>query len=134
MSFQANTKQKILAIGLIVIGLVIVGLFGLRSFHALRSFPDRPPLPPPSEIETNVNLIRDWMTVPFIAHTYGVPDKILFDALSIPPEGNQRKSLSALNREYYPNNNGFVIEKVKEAVLANQPPLTPSPNPSPSQP
>ena len=141
MSSPASTNQKILAIGLIVIGLVIAGLFGLRSFHALRRFRSHPPpLPPPSKIETDVSLIRDWMTVPFVAHTYYVPDKILFDALKIPPQGNENKSLNKLNRAYYPNDNGFVLEKVRETVRANQPPpepdkaLTPSAYPNPSQP
>jgi hypothetical protein len=125
VSSLGRSTQKFLAIGLIVIGFVVVGLFGLRAFHALRGFHGHAPFPPPEKVETDVSLIRDWMTVPFIGRMYHVPGKVLFDALSIPAQGNLEKSLNDINREYYPDQNGFVIEKVMETVLANQPPLSP---------
>jgi hypothetical protein len=134
-----NPKQKILAISLIVIGFVVVGLFGLRTFHALRGFRGHPPIPPPGKMETDVELIRDWMTIPFIAQSYHVPGVVLFDALQISPQDNYEKSLADLNRKYYPNERGFVLTKVKETVLANQPLLPPDAgaapiSPSPAQP
>jgi len=130
-------RQRALITGLIVVGVLIVGFFGLRTFHAFREFRGHRPPPPfaPAEaqqVETDVELIRDWMTIPFISKMYHVPPPILFETLNIHPNGNQDKSLNDLNQEYYPEENGIVLEKVKAAVLANQPPLIPTPQGTPA--
>ena len=129
-------KQRALVIGLIAIGVLIVGFFGLRTLRAFREFRGHRPPPPfapadAQEVETDVELIRDWMTIPFIARTYHVPSKILFNAVGISPRGNDEKSLAQLNEEFFPSENGVVMEKVKAAVLENQPPPIPT---SPSAP
>ncbi len=77
-------------------------------------------------METDVELIRGWMTVPFIAELYRVPD-LLFDALKISPEGNREKSLRDLNREYYPDADSFVLETVK-ATVRNSSDVPPTPS------
>ena len=64
------------------------------------------------------------MTIPFISRMYHVPH-ILFEALDI-PEQEQEKSLKQLNEEYFPQVAGVVLEKIKAAVLANQPAQTPT--------
>ena len=119
------SRQRTLTIGLIIIGILIVGFFGLRTIRAFRQFRGHHPPPFAAEhIETDVSLIRDWMTVSFISRMYRVPQHILFDALEIPERGNREKSLKQLNEEYYPEAEGIVLEKVKAAVLAalaNQP-------------
>jgi len=123
--------QRLLTISLIVIGTLIVGLFGLRTVHAFRQFRGHRPHPfAPAQAQpaqTDVELIRDWMTIPFIERTYHVPPRMLFDALGIHPLGNEEKSLAQLNKKYFPNEDGIVLEKVKAAVLANQPPPAPTP-------
>jgi hypothetical protein len=65
------------------------------------------------------------MTIPYISRTYHVPPKLLFDALGIPSRGNEEKSLAQLNEEYSPQAPGIVVEVVKAAVRANQPPFPP---------
>jgi hypothetical protein len=137
-------RQRALITGLILFGIVIVGFFGLRTFQAFRKFrSQRPPPLPPAEsqqIETDVDLIRDWMTIPYISRTYHVPRKLLFDALGIPPRGNEEKSLAQLNEEYSPQDPGIVMEVVKAAIRANQPSLpsesikTPIPSTTPIPP
>ena len=129
-------KQRALVIGLIAIGILIVGFFGLRTARAFREFRGHRPPPPfapadAQEVETDVELIRDWMTIPFVAHTYHVPPKFLFEAVGINPRGNDEKSLAQLNEEFFPNEDGIVMTKVKAAVLENQPPAIPT---SPSVP
>jgi len=111
-----NPKQRNFVIGLIIIGLMIVGFFGLRTARAFRQFHGHRPPPPfaTEHIETDVSLIRDWMTVPFISRMYHVPPPVLFDALEIPEHGNKEKSLKQLNEEYYPQANGIVLEKIKQ--------------------
>jgi len=119
------SRVRTLIFVLIFIGGLIVGFFGLRTLHAFREFGGHRPPPPPSvaeaeEIETDVELIREWMTVPFISKMYHVPPNVLFDALKIPANKNREKSLKQLNREYFPQADGIVLEKIKAAVLANQ--------------
>ena len=127
-------RQRILILGLIVAGITIIGFFGFRAAHAFREFRGhRPPPFSPAQaqpVETDVDLIRDWMTIPYIAITYHVPPRLLFDAVGISPRGNEEKSLAQLNEEYYPQDNGIVIEKNKVAVSADQPPIPPT-DPSP---
>jgi len=118
-----DRRQRNFVVGLIIIGLMIIGFFGLRTVRAFRQFHGHRPHPPleGEHIETDVTLIRDWMTIPFIARMYRVPPPILFDALKIPEQGNKDKSLRQLNKEYYPNDTGFVLETVQATVAANQP-------------
>ena len=69
MNNQANPRQRNFFVGLIIIGLIIIGFFGLRTARAFRQFHGHRPPPPfkGEHIETDVSLIRDWMTIPFIA-------------------------------------------------------------------
>lgn len=121
-------KQRALVTSLIIFGMLAIGFFGLRTFHALREF--RAHRPSPSlengQPQTDVGLIRDWMTVPFIGKMYHVPAPVLFEALDIPMNKNRDKSLKQLNEEYFPDVNGFVETTVKAAVLANLRPPIPS--------
>ena len=119
------SRVRTLIFVLIFIGGLIVGFFGLRTLHAIRELGGHRPPPPPSAAEaegseTDVELIREWMTIPFISKMYHVPPNVLFDALGIPANKNQEKSLKRLNREYFPQADGIVVEKIKAAVLANQ--------------
>jgi len=124
--------QRILTVSLIIIGVFVVALFGVRTLRAFGKFRGhRPPRFEPAaattqQVETDVELIRDWMTIPFIQHTYHVPPEVLFKELGIPPKGNQEKSLMQLNEEFFPDENGVVLEKVKAIILANQPPPIPT--------
>lgn len=122
-------RQRALTIGLIVVGVLIVAFFGLRAFFAFKEFrrhgpPPLAPLEAQQQVETDVELIRDWMTIPFIARMYQVSPKLLFDAVGVSPRGNGEKSLAQLNEKYFPNQPGIVMEVVKAAIQANQPPPT----------
>jgi hypothetical protein len=101
MKTPMNPKQRSLVTTLILLGMIIAIFFGLRTARAFRQF-HGPPLPFATKPETDVNLIRDWMTIPFISKMYHVRERILFDALEIPEHGNKEKSLKQLNEEYYP--------------------------------
>ena len=116
-------RVRTLIFVLIFIGGLIVGFFGLRTLRAFREFRGHRPPPPPSaadaeQIESDAELIREWMTIPFVSKMYHVPPNVLFDALGIPANRNREKSLKRLNREYFPQADGIVLEKVKAAVLA----------------
>jgi len=120
MSSKTQPRQYLFVIGLITIGVLFTAFFGMRAFHAFRKFNGHRP-PPPGKVETDVELIRDWMTVPFISRTYQVPPDVIFEALKIPPQKDHDKSLKVLNDEYFPDQDGYVLSLVKGTVLAHQP-------------
>ncbi|MGZ9235960.1 MAG: hypothetical protein ACXW4E_10590 [Anaerolineales bacterium] len=126
MDAPNNPRQRSFVTGLVILGLILVAFFGLRTVRAFRGFHGHHPPPPfgTPRVETDVNLIRDWMTIPFISQMYHVKPHVLFEALEIPEQGSREKSLRQLNEEYYPEMEEAVLEKVKatvQAVLANQP-------------
>jgi len=130
MFAKTSKKQRTLVIGFIVIGIAFTTFFGMRVFHAFKKIDGYGP-PPPGKIETDVELIRDWMTVSFISKMYHVPEKDIFDALGVSPLGSHDKSLKELNNDYYPNKDGFVMDTVKAAILAFQA-SHPSPDAAPT--
>lgn len=126
-------RLRLLVLGLIAIGLITVALFGLRALNAFREFRGNRPAPvdvfmQSQSEEANVELIRDWMTIPFIARMYQIPQSILYEALDIPRRGNEGKSLTQLNSEFFPEAPGIVEIKIKAAILENISPELP-PNP-----
>jgi hypothetical protein len=129
MDTPGNPKQRNFVTGLmIILGLLFVIFFGLRTARTFRQFHEHRPPPPfaTKTIETDVNLIRDWMTIPFISKMYQVKPHTLFEALAIPEQENHTKSLRQLNDEYYPQTEGIILQKVKAAVqaeIAKRPPL-----------
>jgi hypothetical protein len=44
-------------------------------------------------------VIRPWMTVPYVAHSYRVPPHVLYQALGIPPQPHDRRPLRQIARE-----------------------------------
>lgn len=120
---MASPRLRTLVLGLIVLGILFVGYYGVRTLRAYKEFRHhRPPAAaeaaqPP---EADVELVRDWMTVPFIARMYHVPPGRLFDELGINSARNREKSLEQLNEEYFPDREGFVLQAVKNALLAHQ--------------
>ncbi len=127
------TKKHINTIALLLLGIVIVAFFGIRVLHGFRKFNGHRP-PPPGKVETDVELIRDWMTVPFISRMYHVPDEIIFEALEISPKNNRDKSLKNLNQELFPDNDGVVLDLVKATILEHQPPPAPDASSAPTAP
>lgn len=132
---MVNSKQRALILTLVAAGAILAGLFGLRTLRVWRELREhRPPpgLPEVADhIETDVGLIRDWMTIPFIAKMYHVPARVLYEALGISTRGNQDKSLKQLNEEFFPETPGLVEEKIKATVLENLPPPMPTHPPLP---
>lgn len=129
MANPLKPKQRTFVVGLIMIGLGIIVFFGLRTVRAFREFHSHrpPPLFATKPVETDAELIRDWMTLPYISIRYRLPRKLLYETLNIPREGNERKSLKQLNDQYYPQAPGIVMEMVKSAILASQPAPTAAP-------
>lgn len=134
MPKQNQKRLRVLFIALSFLGALLILFFGLRTFRAFKRFEGHQPPPISGELDTNVEDIEDWMTIPFISRSYGVPPEILFDALAIPANENHKKSLKQLNDEYYPKADGYVISVVKATVQAHQPPPMPDPPNGPNPP
>lgn len=129
MPAKTSPGQRTLVIGLIIVGILFTAFFGMRAFHAFRKFNGHRP-PPHGKVETDVELIRDWMTIPFISRTYQIPPEVIFEALKIPPQKDREKSLKELNEEYYPGQEEYVLNLVKDTILAHQPPPAPASAPT----
>ena len=124
-------KQKIPTIIFIVLGAIAVIFFGMRAMRSIKRIHGAGPFhkPPPAE-QTDVSLIRDWMTVTYVAHMYEVPPDALFRSLDIPNHGNGKKSLKELNGEFYPDQDGAVLAHVQAAIQAAQKQEPPPPFPA----
>lgn len=135
MDNSTNPKQWNFVAGLMIIGLMIIIFFGLRTARAFRQFHGHRPPPPfaTKPVETDADLIRDWMTIPFISRMYHIRPPVLYEALGISEEGNREKSLRQLNDEYFPEAPGVVLNKIKAAVRAAIPaPAASTPIPPPT--
>lgn len=108
--------EKILTIGLIAVGIILIVFFGLR---AVRSFL-RIQLTGLEPGVTDVEAIRGWMTIPYIATAYGVPEEYIFEQIGVPQEGNQNKALRRLNFDYFDGESMAVLEAIKAAIRQYQ--------------
>ncbi len=116
-------------VALLALGLLLTVLFGLRALRAYHHFDEERRRPP----QEAVNGIAPWMTIPYVAHTYDVPDAYLFEALGIDPQGNQRKNLMQLGRVRYPGERGRMEQEVR-AALEEYYAGAPLPAPDPPEP
>ena len=114
---------QILPLVLVALGLAVTIYFGLRAVNSFRQLQyihaqglDRG--------AASVEAVRPWMTIPFIAVAYAVPEEYLYSQLGIPfDRHNFNVSLGALNRNYQlgQSSNGdypAIIDKVKAAITA----------------
>ena len=128
--------QKVLIIFLIVLGLLVTVRFSMRVVRSFGVLRHHRPFPPPQE--TDVELIRGWMTIHSIAQVYSVPDDLLWQSLGIsplPPDQARRLSLFRLNQQLFPGQPQEVLKRVKQAILdfqAHAPPGTPVPPGAPT--
>jgi hypothetical protein len=111
-----SPNERKICILLIIIGLALIGFFG---FRAVRSYIrlEHMGLQPGT---SNVDAIRGWMTVPYIAKAYNVPEEHLFTALKIPANENQKRSLAQIQHAYDFGEKGAIIEAVKAAIQQYQ--------------
>lgn len=118
---------------LLGLGITLVIFFGLRvsrAFVHMRQMDFRPE-------RTDSQDIRGWMTLAYISKAYHLPPYYLYEWLRIKKiDENERLSLVELNRRYYPDRDGYVLEQVRQAVAEylenapkkpSQPPNAPSP-------
>jgi len=124
---RSSRTGQILIIGLIVLGVILVLFFGFRAVRSYLRIQQTSLQPGVSDVE----LIRGWMTIPYIAAAYGVPEAHIFEQIGIPQADNQEKSLGQLNREYAAGEPVVILNKVKEVVRQYQADHPPTPESRP---
>lgn len=89
------TRRRALIVG-VALALVVVMVFGSRAAWRLghRLFG-----PPPPPRQTDVALIADWMSVPYISRAYHVPEPELYRALGVEREGRRMRHLHDIAEE-----------------------------------
>jgi hypothetical protein len=120
-SIKSLSKTQILAIVMVVLGLGLVIFFGLRSF---RSFKQLQYIQESGFDEGTAELdaIRPWMTLKFVAVAYAVPQEFLFAELGIPfDRRNSNEALGELNKEFDfgkppDKETMIIIDKVRAAI------------------
>ena len=75
--------------------------------------------------------IRPWMSLGYVAHSYGVPPWVLYQALGLPPkpEGRDRRPIREIAREQH-RSVDEVIAILQDAIVHARPPYPP-PGPPP---
>lgn len=82
---------------LVILGIALTIFFGFRTVRTFAQV-QLTGLQPGT---TDVNAIRGWMTIPYLAKIYGVPQDYLYRQLNVPTSGRNEKSLADLNKEYF---------------------------------
>jgi hypothetical protein len=76
-------------------------------------------------------VIRPWMSIPYVAHSYRVPPHVLYQALGISPQLHDRRPLKQIAREQN-RSVDEVISVLNDAITrerAYHPPGAPPPEP-----
>jgi hypothetical protein len=116
----------------VVVALIVVLVLGGRAAWRLGH---RLLGPPPPPRQTDVALIADWMSVPYVGRAYRVPEPELYRALGVEPEGRRTRPLREIARRTG-RSSDEVLEVVRETVSAWQEahPGRPTPVGAPSPP
>lgn len=99
-------------ISLIILGIGLTIFFGgraLRNFQRVRTLKI-------GGGETNVELIRGWMTVDYITKMYHVPPEVILKPLNLPVEPNMRKSLGTLIKSSGTPDPQGMLEEIKSSI------------------
>ena len=80
--------QQWLVLSLFLLALVVAGLFGVRAVRRAAYWRSHRDV-----------VIRPWMSVPYVAHSYRVPPNVLYEAIGIPLQSHDRRPIRDIARE-----------------------------------
>jgi hypothetical protein len=81
-------QQKWIALIAFVLVILVTGVFTVRTVRRAAFW----------RLHRD-EVIRPWMTIPYIAHSYRVPPHVIYQALAIPPLPHDRRPLKQIARE-----------------------------------
>lgn len=125
-----RVRAKELAVGLLFcVALALTIIFGVRTVQAIVGFEHSHQAAQSGDVRT----IRPWMTVPYIARVYHVPEPYLLETLGISDAQSVRHvTLSRLATRLNTTSDSLVQE-LQQAILTyreQHPDQTPPPTPS----
>lgn len=113
-------KRYWLAALALCVGVILIAFFGLRTWHQIE-FAQRV-----QRGEVRVETLKGWMTLPYIAQTYKVPEAELRSALGVPASGHEERSL----RQWFDASGIDPLvgrQALEKLILARQTPLGEAP-------
>ena len=112
MKTLSARQQRLLRISLIVVGLGLTVFFGVKS---LRSFLHLHWAGVHGEVSPEEEL-RGWMTIPYVARVYAVPEEYLFEMSGIAAAGHGDSSLHDLAGQYFPDEPKALSRRLRDAI------------------
>jgi len=115
MSEKNPSKRKshllflIIAIVCVAIALFMGGKFVSRALY----------FGPPVPRETNVKLIQEWMTIPYISRTYGVPVEVFSTELNLEEGVYRRMNIEDIAKKMNVTS-PQLIEQLQEVIVKFQ--------------
>jgi hypothetical protein len=85
---KPNGSQKWIVLGALALVILVTGLFAVRTVRRAMYWRAH-----------REEVIRPWMTIPYVAHSYRVPPRVLYQALGIAPQPHDRRPLKQVARE-----------------------------------
>jgi len=112
--------QKWIVLGALTLVILVTALFAVRTVRRAmfwRTHRDE--------------VIRPWMSIPYVAHSYRVPPHVLYQALGIIPQTHDRRPLKQIAREQNRSVDEVtsILQDAITRARANQPTAAPPPNP-----
>ncbi len=110
-----SVRIKIVIVGaLLVLALGITSFFAVETLQDVRDFQQQNSL----ALSGNVYTIRPWMTIPYISHTYHVPESYLYRMLNLAATTpDHHITLHALSVRYH-HPVDELIHKIQLAIQA----------------
>ncbi|HEY0546927.1 MAG TPA: hypothetical protein VGC91_16230 [Pyrinomonadaceae bacterium] len=108
-----------LLLSLLLVALLVTALFGVRAVRRAlywRNHKDE--------------VIKPWMPVPYVAHSYGVPPYVLYQAINLQPIPHDRRPLREIARQQNRPVETLIAE-LQTAIVHSRPPYPPPPPPPP---
>jgi hypothetical protein len=101
-----SVQAKSIIIGvLLALALGITAFFAVKTFQSFQEFQQQHAL----IMAGDVRAIRPWMTIPYVAHVYQVPERYLYQSLRITdPQPPQHATLHTLAMRYNRSDNNLV--------------------------
>jgi hypothetical protein len=115
VNIRANTRLKLFLTGfLLCIALGVVIFCAIQTWQAIQRFQQNRNL----MLSGDVSTIRSWMTIPYIARVYHVPESYLDTQLRITNPQDQRKVTLSILATRFNRPVDKIIHDVQQAILA----------------